>query len=277
LEEELAEDLEGDNGDNPSKSNDMEMGPPFMFAEWKKTGEGSLTHFEHAITINAVYNDHKVTSSGQPEEHVRLYMYYPGIQAWVPVGGDLDIYKNVVSGLVSNLYPFVVGPYTGQTLFRVALAQPIPLETTVAPDGTTSFAFGPTLDVPPGTVAPGSHFDFGVVRNLPQTNYTVVGKAYVFGAYFIDRSADVSAPDKEFTHFSNPLTLTFAVPEDLPEGLGAVDAKDLTIVTVSPETGKWVDIEDLGHEITYGRSQLSVDIDFGGVFALALRQPVTEE
>jgi hypothetical protein len=251
------------------------VGTSFLFAAWKKTGDGSLTSFERAITINAPYDGQKASATGLPEEYVRLFMYNPAIQAWIPVGGDLDIYHDLISGLVANLSPFVDGPYAGQTLFSAAVIQPLRMEQAVESDGTTSFDFGPILLVPPGTVKPGTHFEFGRLSDLPVTNYVLVGDAYSFGAYFVNRAADAGATDMEIPEFSEPATLVFYVPEHVPDELEQPGESDLTIVTASPETGAWVDVEELGHRVTRIPDLLSVDIDSPGVFAVAIRQPET--
>lgn len=242
-------------------------GAPFFFGVWQREAPGTIERFEHSIVINTRYEETGYTPA--QEEHLRIFMYYPALQSWVKLGGQVDIFNKLISGLTTELIPFETG---GNTLFMVAVDNTPSLEQSVDESGrTTLYIPGKAfkIQVLPGTVEVGSYFEVTLLPTLDVTNSpTLLGKPIAVAVYYVNHQQSGYSEDKQITEFSKPIKIEFDLTSELLAGVDA-PAK-LTIVTW--RDGQWVDVETLGYAISREGGKIVVDIDKLGIFSVALKK-----
>jgi hypothetical protein len=236
------------------------VGSPFCFGAW--SGEGvTVCPFNLSILVNVSYDDSGLLSS--QEERLSFYMYDPPIKSWVKLGGWVDIYKNVATGILISSSPLEVG---GNTLFALAVDEAPPLEQAIDEFGKTTLSIKGRPDfrfrVLPGTVEAGTHFEVTPLADTPGTN-----------SFKLINSLDIRAykDNSQVTGFLKPLSVEFDYDAALA---GAGDQAKLTIVALQNEcqNGGWVEAEELGYKVTRQGSKLTVEADKPGTFGLAVKQ-----
>ena len=249
----------------PTSSNS----PYFFFAVWRQAVEGGvITQFKQPILINAPYQDFNL--SGDQEARIRIWMYNPATQSWVKLGGQVDIFNNVVTGMVMSMAPY---HENGSTLFALGFDDTPPLNQTVDEFGTTNISTllrdDFNLFVPAGSVEVGSHFEITPFSGVPISDpFEFVGKPIYIAVYRVNYEA-TSLPEKYATvRLTNPVTVEFNTDEPQNQGL---DPATMTIVMFVD--GQWVDVEDLGYTVTRDETGISVEVDVLGIFSLAQSAP----
>jgi hypothetical protein len=233
------------------------VGSLFFFGAW--AGEGStMCPFNLSILINVSYDDGDLAST--QEERLQLYMYNPAIKAWAKLGGWVDIYKNVVTGILTSPIPFEAG---GNTLFAVVVDETPPLEQVVDESGKTTLSIEDhrnfRFHVLPGTVEVGAYFEITPLADIPDAN-----------SFKLINAADIKAYkyDSQITDLLHPLSVEFDYDPD------TLEEANLTIVTIQNECqdSGWVDVEELGYKVTRHEGKLTVEADKPGTFGLAVKQ-----
>ncbi|MCB0214180.1 MAG: hypothetical protein KDJ52_32880 [Anaerolineae bacterium] len=249
----------------PTSSNS----PYFFFAVWRQAVEGGvITHFKQPILINAPYQDFNL--SGDQEARIRIWMYNPATQSWVKLGGQVDIFNNVVTGMLTSMTPYYEN---GSTLFALGFDDVPPLNQTVDEFGTTTISTALrddfTLFVPAGSVEVGSHFEITPFSGVPTNDaFEFIGKPIYIAAYHVNYAA-FSLPEKyAMSQFTKPVTIKFN-PDELQNQ--SLDPDTITIVMFVD--GQWVDVEDLGYTVTRDETGISVEANVLGIFSLAQSTP----
>jgi hypothetical protein len=179
------------------------------------------------------------------------------------LGGRVDIFGNVVTGLLVETTPFETN---GNTLFALAMDETPRLEQSVDSAGqTTLFIQGRDdfrFHILPGTVAVGSHFE---VTTLGHTSPELLVAPVDIKAFYVDHTAGHHLNDRQITEFSKPISLEFDYEA---AGLTNEDSPaNLTIVTL--RQGQWLNVEELGYTVTRSAGKLVLKTDKLGTFCLA--------
>lgn len=242
--------------------------PYFFFGAWRTLGlDGAVHQFDHSIMIQVPYQDGGLNSS--QEGQLRLWMYDPAVQSWIKLGGRVDIFNNIVTGLISSLTPFEPG---GNALFALFLDESPSLQQSVDEFGTTTLWLSGRDDfrfhVLPGTVEAGSHFEVTSLPHIPESDeFQLLTRPVDIKAYFINQQNPAGPDDYQITEFSKPVSIEFDyTPEMLAK---AGDPANLTIVTL--RNGQWVDVETLGYHVSRTGDTITVDTDQLGTFSVAIK------
>ncbi|MCB0168823.1 MAG: hypothetical protein KDI79_31640, partial [Anaerolineae bacterium] len=240
--------------------------PYFFFAVWRRAVEGgAVTEFGQPILINAPYQD--LGLSGDQENRIRLWMYDPASQSWIKLGGQVDIFNNVVTGMLMSMTPW---QENGNTLFALGFDDSPNLTQEVDEFGTTTLAT-PLRDdfklrVPAGSVEVGDHFEMSTFPATPDSEaFELLGAPVHIGVYRINYNASSLAEKYHMAFLSRPVTIEF----DPSEYLNQTSDNTLTIVTLID--GKWVDVEELGYQVDRGENSITVETTTLGIFALAVK------
>jgi hypothetical protein len=235
---------------------------PFFFGAWAVQEGITVCEFDSPIAIEVSYAGKPVSES--EEGRLALYMYDPVSRIWVKLHSVVDPYRNVVAGWVRYLKR--VGLDKGNTLLALFVHEPYSLEQTVDSKGVTTISWaekGVSLHVPPGTVDVGSFFD---MTSFSSDDVPPAGSPLKLGSTIVHVQA-WNDTGGEMNNFSKSIAIEVGCPlEDLAE---AESKANLTIVTL--KDGVWIDVEDLGYKVTRGEKKLTVDTDYPGVFALAIK------
>ncbi|MCB0171445.1 MAG: hypothetical protein KDJ97_12910 [Anaerolineae bacterium] len=241
--------------------------PYFFFAVWRRAVEGgAVTKFGQPILINAPYQD--LGLSGDQENRIRLWMYNPASQSWIKLGGQVDTFNNVVTGMVTSMTPW---SENGNTLFALAFDDSPALTQDVDAFGTTTLA-SPLRDdfklrVPAGSVEVGSHFEISPFPANPDSEpFELLGEPIHIDVYRINYSALSPEEKYHMASLSRPVTIEFDPSEYLNQ---AGDSSTLTIVTLID--GKWVDVEELGYKVNRSEDSITVETTTLGIFALTTK------
>ena len=243
--------------------------PYFFFAVWRRAVEGgAVTQFNQPILINVPYHD--LNLSGDQENQLRIWMYSPATQSWIKLGGQVDTFNNVVTGILMSMSPYQPD---GNTLFALGFDDPSPLNQTVDEFGTTTIST-PTRDdfklfVPAGSVVVGSHFEMTNLLSVPNTGSLelIVQPIYV-AAYHIKYNSWAVPEKYAMARLAKPVKIEFSTSDFQDQGL---DSDAVTLVMFVD--GQWVNVEDLGYTITRSGNTISVETDALGIFGLARIMP----
>lgn len=241
--------------------------PYFFFAVWRRAVEGgAITKFGQPILINAPYQD--LGLSGDQENRIRLWMYDPASQSWIKLGGQVDIFNNVVTGMLMSMTPW---QENGNTLFALGFDDSPALTQEVDEFGTTTLAT-PLRDnfkvrVPAGSVEVGSHFEMSRFPAAPDSeSFELLGAPIHIGVYRINYNASSLAEKYHMAFLSRPVTIEFDPSEYLDQ---TDDSSTLTVVTLID--GKWVDVEKLVYKVNRSENSITVETTTLGIFALAVK------
>jgi hypothetical protein len=242
--------------------------PYFFFGAWRTLGLGGAVYqFDHSIMIQAPYQAGGLNLT--QESQLRLWMYDPTIRSWIKLGGRVDIFNNIVTGLISSLTPFEPG---GNTLFVLFIDDSPPVQQTVDEFGATTLWLSDRDDfrfhVLPGTVEAGSHFEVMSLPYIPESDtFQLLTRPIGLKAYFIDRQNPAGTDDYQITEFSKPVSIEFDYTPEMLAGAG--DPSNLTIVTL--RNGQWVDVETLGYQVSRTGDKITVDTSELGIFSVAIK------
>lgn len=242
------------------------IGSPFFFGVWSRIGTGTVDHLNHSIVISTPYDP--ASFNGTPAEQLRLYMYNPTLQSWIPLGGRVNPFDYTVTGMTTELPPFEWG---GNTLFRLTTDEIQALEQSVDTFGMTTLSLpnrGFAVHILPGTVEVGTYFEATPLSIPPTIDTPPFLSAPIFiGAYYVNHQHHDYAEDHQITQFSKPINLEF----DLTDVLDAQveDPTRLTIMFL--RNGEWVDLEELGYTVVRTEGKITLDTDQLGIFCLALK------
>jgi hypothetical protein len=210
--------------------------------------------FETPVRVSAEYDGRKFSPA--EEERLRVYMYNPSVKAWIRLGGDVDIYDDVVFGLASALPPFEEGNMN--TLFKVDVDTSPALDQDVDEAGNTTLSGEDfQLHVPPGAVEPGTHFEVTSLPHIVADNGEAIINALDVSAYFVDRG---QAGNQDWT--SSDMTRSITI--ELETASGDCGSGKPTVVTL--RDGRWTDVNTTQHDGT-----VSVATDVLGTFGVTCR------
>jgi hypothetical protein len=207
---------------------------------------------------------------GQPvqasEEQLRLNMYDPASQTWIKLCSWVDVYADKVSGLLVMLTEFEPG---GNTLFAISLDQTPPPDQVVDDRGRTTLTIPGanfSLEVLPGTVEPGTHFEFTLFPNIPDAgSVKLLSKPVDVKACRIDYANQENS--RQLTEFPKPIQVELDYPPQVASTAGG--AANLTGAIQEGE--QWTNLELLGYQVIGSDNTISVEVDTLGTFSLVVR------
>jgi hypothetical protein len=201
------------------------------------------------------------------EQQLRLNMYNPTTQSWVKLCSSVNVHTKRISGVLASPIPIDSG---GNTLLAVAVDDTPPLNQVVDNQGKTTISIegvNTRLQVLPGTVEPGTHFEVTLLPALPANNNP---------AKLLDSPLDVKAckidhmvneNSTELTHLPKPLGIEF----DYDAETLAIAGGRNNVTTVLFQNGQWVDMEEFGYQVLREQDKIIVDTDSLGTVGLAAR------
>jgi hypothetical protein len=201
------------------------------------------------------------------EQQLRLNMYNPTTQSWVKLCSSVNIYTKRVSGVLAAPIPIDAG---GNTLLAVAVDDTPPLNQVVDSQGKTTISLegvNTRLQVLPGTVEPGTHFEVTLLPALPANNNP---------AKLLDSPLDIKAckidhvvneNSTELVHLPKPLGIEFGYDANTLAIAGGRN----NVTAVLFQNGQWIDMEEFGYRLLREQDQIIVDTDNMGTFGLAAR------
>jgi hypothetical protein len=234
--------------------------PYFFFAAWKRVGAGGAVHqFTQPIVISVPYQDSDLLSA--QEVKTRLWMYNPATRSWVKLGGEVDIFNNIVTGLLLSTTPL---EENGNTLFTIAIDNMPELKQVVDSFGNTTLSIPGRDDfrfqVPPGAVEVGTHFEVTQIGYSPDSH--LLTPPVEIAAYYINHQPGNYLDDRQIIELAKPIRIEFDIT-------GTREETDFTLVTL--QNGEWVDVASLGYPVIIEGGKVIVEVDKLGAFGLAAK------
>jgi hypothetical protein len=200
------------------------------------------------------------------EQQLRLNMYNPATQSWVKLCSSVNIYTKRVSGVLASPIPFESG---ANTLLAIAVDETPALNQVVDDQGKTTLSIegvNTRLQVLPGTVEPGVHFEITIQPGIPASDpVKLLANPIDIKACRIDHI--VNENSTQITEFPKPLGVEFDYDADTVANAGGT--ANLTAVIL--QNGRWADMEEFGYQVSRDEAKIKVDTDRLGTFSMAAR------
>ena len=228
---------------------------------------GSPLAFITFPTFNRLAGEPLALLPPTQEQQLRLNMYNPTTQSWVKLCSSVNVHTKRIAGVLASPIPIDSG---GNTLLAVAVDDTPPLNQVVDSQGKTTISIegvNSRLQVLPGTVEPGTHFEVTLLPALPANNNP---------AKLLDSPLDVKAckidhvvneNSTELVHLSKPVGVEFGYNANTLAIAGGRN----NVTAVLFQNGQWVDMEEFGYQVLREQDKIIVDTDNMGTFGLAAR------
>jgi hypothetical protein len=193
-------------------------------------------------------------------------LYVPALQGWTRLCGAVDVHANVASGLLTDAVPLESG---ANSLLALSLIDSPPIQQRVNELGVTTLAPAREdfrMDVLPETVPEGVYIEMtSLPRSLHNSTVQLISDPIDLKACAVDHTA--LPESSQLNQFPKPFRLEFRYSAATANRAGG--AANLTVVTL--QNGRWVNVENLGLRPSRSGNAVSIEVDFLGVFSLAVQ------
>lgn len=245
------------------------VGSAITFGIWQ--GESQIyTNFNPSIVLNIHYSDEAVPTDVLAEEQsLHLFMYQPGLKAWVKFCTNVQIDENVLSAALTRVIP---AQENGSVLLAIAPDRSPPLEQNIIGNGLTELVpanSNLTFQVQSASVPEGTHF---VMTVLPSSS--VAGSLRLLSdpvdikACHVDHTNPTQKTEEMTSFFFKQPQVGFSFNADTLSRAGRT-----TNLTVAGQFNNqdWIDLEAFGSRLVRERRGIAVDTPVLGTFSLATR------